>query len=149
MGSTLSYLIYHFVYSTKNRENLIHSFEEELYKYTTGIITGEGGSLITIGGMPDHVHIALKLLPRHSVSEIIQKVKGNASKWINENKKTVGRFVWQAGYGAFTVSHSQLGHLIEYINTQKEHHKRYSFQEEYLALLKKHSVEYDERYLWD
>lgn len=135
MASTLSNLIYHIVFSTKRREPTIHSFRDELYRYITGIIKREGGYLISIGGMPDHVHIVLKLIPRQSISVIMKKIKGNSSKWINEKNKARGHFSWQAGYGVFSVSQSQLASVINYIGTQEERHKTRTYQEEYINFL--------------
>lgn len=149
MANTYTNLVYHIVFSTKHREPLItNDLREELYKYIGGIFRAEGGALLKIGGTPDHVHLLVKLKAAHSVSEIMRKVKANSSKWINENKKTMGRFSWQTGYGAFSVSESRVGAVIDYINTQEDHHREKSFQEEFLQLLKKHGIEYDDRYLW-
>ena len=97
--------------------------------------------------MPDHVHIAIRLLPRHSVSKVLQSIKGSSSKWINDNKKAEKHFSWQVGFGAFSVSKSRLSYLIDYIQNQENHHRQRDFKKEFVALLNKHGVEYDEKYL--
>ncbi len=149
MGSTLTNLVYHLIFSTKNREAIINQeICEELYGYITGIARGENAKILQIGGMPDHVHILLKLRPVHSLSEIVQKIKGNSSKWINEQGRLRNRFSWQEGYGAFTVSESQIASVARYINNQENHHRNLSFKEEFTQFLRRHQVEYDERYTW-
>ena len=149
MGSTLTNLIYHVVFGTKSREPLIFKeIRDELYRYMGGIIKGEGGVLIQIGGMPDHIHLVLKLRPVHRLSDIMQKVKGNSSKWINEQNRQVNKFGWQDGYGAFTVSESQVPVVVNYVKEQEKHHNNFSFQEEFIQILKRHQIEYNEQYLW-
>ena len=149
MAGTYANLLYHLVFSTKNRHPWIApDIEEELYCYMGGIVRGEGGSLLEVNGMPDHVHLLAKLKPSRAVSEILQHLKGNSSKWLNETKMRVRKFGWQDGYAAFTVSESRVEAVRRYIRNQKSHHRRTGFQDELLALLKKHGVEYDERYLW-
>jgi len=149
MGSTLTNLIYHVVFSTKNRESIINiEIRDELYRYMGGIIKGEGGVLIQIGEMPNHIHIVLKLKPVHRLSDIMQKVKGNSSKWINEQNRLVSRFGWQDGYGAFTVSESQVPVVVKYVKEQEKHHSNFSFQDEFIQILKRHQVDYNEKYLW-
>ena len=149
MGCTLTNLLYHAIFSTKMRKPLItREFGDELYRYMGGIVKGEGGIPLQIGGMPDHVHLVLKLKPVHSVSEIMKKAKGNSSKWINKNNRLATRFEWQEGYAAFSVSESQLPAAIKYVNEQEKHHKKLSFKEELIRILQRHQIEYDEQYLW-
>ena len=149
MPSTLSNLLYHIVYSTKYREPLITTFKKDLYKFICSNIIHEGGLVFAINGVEDHIHIAAKLLPRHSISEILKLIKGNSSRWVNEQGKCVNHFSWQIGYGAFTISKSKLDSVIRYINSQEVHHNRKSFKKEFIELLEVHEIEYDERYLWD
>jgi REP element-mobilizing transposase RayT len=150
MGSTLTNLLYHVVFSTKNRERLItQEIRNDLYRYMGGIITGENGILIEIGGSPDHIHIFLKLKPIHSLSEMMRKIKGNSSKWVNDQKRLVGRFSWQDGYGAFSVSESQAPNVTRYIKNQEHHHQTLSFKDELIKLLKRNRIEYDEHNLWN
>ncbi len=120
-----------------------------MYSYIGGIIRGEGGTLLEIGGMSDHVHLLTKLKPTKSVSELLNRIKAKASKWVNEEKVTMRKFGWQDGYAAFSVSESQIASVRRYIRDQEKHHRRQSFQEEFRALLEKHGIDFEERYLWD
>jgi putative transposase len=149
MANTFSNLLYHIVFSTKNRQPMIQpSFRGELEKFMTGIIKAEGCSVIEIGGMPDHLHILARFRPDRSVSEMVRLIKANSSKWMNEMRGLGERFEWQTGYGAFTVSQSQVEKTREYVRNQEEHHRVRSFQEEYLGFLERHGIVYDERYVW-
>jgi REP element-mobilizing transposase RayT len=114
-----------------------------------GIVKGEGGILLQIGGMPDHVHVVIKLKPVHTLSVIMQKIKGGSSKWINETYRCANRFAWQNGYGAFTVSESQVQAVVRYVKEQENHHRKLSFKDEFILILKRHQVEYNEQYLWN
>ena len=148
MPSSYTNLLYHIVFSTKNRKPLIRDdFQEELYRYIGGIIRAEGGIQLEIGGAANHIHILVKLKPTQSVSHMLNKIKANSSRWINQSKKPAETFAWQEGYGAFTVSESQANVVREYIRRQEEHHHRQSFQEEFLELLRRHDVDYDPRFL--
>ena len=151
MSSTLSNLTYHIVYSTKNHEPLISpKLRETLYPFIGGIVRNKGGTLIRVGGVADHLHLVVRLRPDIALSDMVRLIKANSSKWVNEQWVESGRrFAWQSGYGAFTVSQSQLSALAEYVEHQEEHHRERSFQQEFVAILKKHGVEYDERYLFD
>jgi len=150
MSSTHTNLLFHFVFSTKNREPIITSpIRTDLYKYIGGIIRGEGGTLLEIGGMPDHVHLVVRFKAEPSVATMVKIIKSKSSKWLNEQPKRPGRFEWQRGYAAFTVSVSQLEKLRAYVRYQEQHHRRKTFQEEVRALLDRHGVAYEERYLWD
>ena len=150
MASTLSNLVYHIIFSTKNREAIIVSENrEELHRYMGGIIKKQGGVLLQIGGMPDHIHMVIKLKPVHMLSGIMQKVKGGSSKWVNEQHRFVGRFAWQDGYAAFSVSESQISTVIKYVKEQEKHHRFRSFKDEFILILEHHQIDYDERSLWD
>jgi len=149
MASSLTNLLYHIVFSTKERIPLIHEdLEEPLYDYIGGILRGQRGILLEIGGMPDHVHILLSLPSTLSIAKALQLIKGGSSKWVHETFPEHRLFGWQVKYGAFGVSVSQLDRIIQYIKDQEKHHRKMTFQEEFLALLKKHRIEYDECYLW-
>lgn len=104
---------------------------------------------VEVGGVADHVHILLSLPPTLPVAKAMQLIKGGSSKWVHETFPEHRMFGWQEKYGAFSVSESRVDSVINYIKGQPEHHKKVTFQEEFLALLKKHRIEYDERYLWD
>ncbi len=149
MAATLTNLVFHIVFSTKERQPLIReTFRDELEKYMSGIVRNEGGVTLGIGGMPDHIHVIAKFKPDRSVADMVRLIKANSSKWVNENHGQSGRFAWQAGYGAFSVSLSQLDALRDYVANQKSHHASRSFQEEYLEFLNKHGIEFDQRYVW-
>ena len=149
MGSTLTNLLFHIVFSTKNRDPIIEiQRRDELYRYIGGIIKGENGILLEIGGMPDHIHLLLKLKPTHSISDMMRKVKGNSSKWMNEKKRLKARFSWQDGYGAFSVSESQVAVVIQYIKEQENRHRTLSFKDEFIRLIELHHIAYDNQYLW-
>jgi putative transposase len=149
MSQTLTNLLYHIIFSTKNRENLIsNKLREELYPYIGGIIKNEKGHLLSIGGMDNHIHLLTKFSPVNTVSYMLQHIKGSSSKWIHEKHENKS-FSWQRGYGAFTVSESNLFNVEKYIKNQHEHHRKLTFKEEYLKLLKKHNILFEEKYLWD
>ena len=151
MGDTFTKLVYHIVFSTKGRvPSITEPIRERLYEYIGGIIRSEGGSLIQIGGMPDHVHLLARLKAAVSVAEMVRLVKSNSSLWLHELPEPMGRaFGWQSGYGAFTVSGSHIASVQRYIQTQEKHHARRSFKDELIALLRKHEIEFDERYILD
>lgn len=150
MPNTYTNLLFHVVFSTKHRTPTIHpTFQDDLYAYIGGIVRGEGGTLLEIGGMPDHVHLLIKLKPSIAPSSILQIIKGKSSKWLNAEKIDQQDFYWQEGFAAFSVSESQVENVRHYIQNQEEHHRKLSFQDELRALLSKHGIEFDERYLWD
>jgi len=148
MASTLTNLVHHVVFSTKTRLNLIKpQFRGELYSYICGTIKNEKGKMIRIGGMANHIHILAVFHPSITVSDMLRKIKGGSAKWLND--KYNQRFSWQRGYGAFSVSESVVPSVTKYIDNQDRHHAKMTFEEEYLALLRKHKIEFDERYIWD
>ena len=148
MANTFTKIYIHFIFAVRGRENLINkSWEDELYKYITGIVKLNGHKLIAIGGMPDHIHILIGVKPIQSLSDLMKDVKGSSSKWINEKKFNLGKFHWQEGYGAFSYSDSQLNSVVNYINSQAEHHKKRSFKEEYIEFLERFKVAYDPKYI--
>ena len=141
---------FHCVFSTKERRNLITpTLRDRLWPFLGGIARKNKMKAIEIGGMEDHIHILLSLPSTLSIAKALQLIKGGSSKWVHETFPDHRMFGWQVKYGAFSVSFSQLDTIIQYIKDQKEHHRQMTFQEEFIALLKKHRVEYDERYLWD
>ncbi len=147
-ASTFANLLFHIVFSTKNRFPLIKpETREPLYQYMGGILRGEGGILLEIGGMPDHVHLLVKLKPAMAVALAVQKIKGKSSKWLNERPDSSGSFDWQDGYGAFSVSASLAEKVRRYIRNQEEHHRRVSFREELIELLERQGIPYDDQYL--
>jgi putative transposase len=110
--------------------------------YIAGIVRNEGGVLLGIDGVPDHIHLNTRFRPDRSIAEVVRLIKANSSKWVNENHGELGRFAWQAGYGAFSVSSSQFDSLRAYVANQEAHHRTGSFQDEYLDFLNKHKIEY-------
>jgi hypothetical protein len=117
-----------------------------MHKYLAGTVRGTGGVPIEINGVEDHVHLLVKIKPVIAVSDFLREIKSSSSGWAR--KKTSGRFAWQSRYGAFTVSESQVNQVRLYIRNQEEHHRKYSFEDEFKALLRLHNVPFDERYLW-
>ena len=148
MPQSLSSLLVHIVFSTKNRTPWISpDLRKELYPYLGAIVRNAGGVPIQIGGIDDHVH-ALIVLPRTmSVAQMVEKVKTASSKWMKT--KGVPKFAWQGGYGAFSIGRSERDAVVAYIRGQEAHHKKRSFQDEYRELLDETGVEYDEKYVWD
>jgi REP element-mobilizing transposase RayT len=143
-------LHYHLIFSTKNRVAWLHpAVAQRLYDYAGGIVRQEQGQLLAAGGMPDHVHLLVNLSKETAVSEALRLLKTNSSKWIHETFPDLKEFAWQAGYGAFTVSYSHLEHVKGYIATQAEHHRTRTFQEEFVAFLRRHGISYKEQFLWD
>jgi REP element-mobilizing transposase RayT len=147
----MSYVSAHFhcVFSTKERRQLITpALRERLWPFLGGIARQNKMKAIEIGGVEDHVHILLSLPSTMAISKTLQLIKGGSSKWVHETFPELRQFAWQEEYGAFSVSVSQLDKTIGYIKGQEAHHRKMTFQEEFLVLLKKHRIEYDERYLW-
>ena len=150
MSRTYSQLLYHLVFSTKQRARLIvPDLKPELHAYLGGLIGELKGKALAINGMEDHVHLLASLPPTASVAEALRFIKANSSKWVHEKWRRRFAFAWQLGYGAFSVSKSNLGEVMDYIHHQEEHHRKISYKEEFLGLLRKHGIEYDERYIWD
>src|SRR5258708_606281 len=141
---------FHCVFSTKERRPFITpELRERLWQYLGGIALQNKMKAIEIGGVEDHVHILLSLPATMSVSKALQLLKGGSSKWVHDTFPEHRLFGWQEGYGAFSVSVSQLDKIAQYIKGQAEHQRKRTFQEEFLTLLKKHRVAFDEKYLWD
>ena len=150
MANTYSQLYVHIVFTVQGRLNLIHKqHREELHKIMTGIISKRNQKLISIFAMPDHVHILVGLLPTMAVSDLVRDIKAGSSNHINKNRWVKGKFSWQKGHGSFSHSKSQISHVGNYILNQEDHHKKRSFKEEYLDILDKLDIEYDERYLFE
>ena len=150
MANTYTNLLFHIVFSTKNRAAIIgHAVREPLYQYIGGVIRGEAGTLLEIGGVADHVHLLARFKAAVAVATMVRQIKTSSSKWLNQRLGAGFKFAWQAGYGAFTVSESQVSQVRRYIQNQAEHHRKRTFQEELREMLSKHNIEFDERYLWD
>jgi REP element-mobilizing transposase RayT len=140
---------FHCVFATKDRRPMLTpALRERLWPFLGGIARQNGMKSIVVGGVQDHVHMLLSLPPTLSISKAMQLIKGGSSKWVHDTFPEHRLFSWQIKYGAFAVSISQLDRIIAYINAQEEHHRKMTFQEEFLALLKKHRIEFDERYIY-
>ena len=142
-------LIYHLVFSTKNREPLItDAYQSRLHEYIGGIVRGQGGIALAVNGMEDHLHVLAKLRQDKALSDVLRELKAGASGWMHDVFPDAQNFAWQNGYGAFTVSASQIDVVRNYIVNQAEHHQQRSFQDEFKALLRTNEIAFDERYLW-
>ena len=138
----------HVVFSTKSRLPMINSdLAERLYGYIGGVVRNEGGSLTAAGGIPNHVHLLVSMPKTTSVADMVRSIKSNASRWIHDTFPGLDKFAWQTGYGAFAVSHSNVDAVKRYIADQEEHHRVMSFKEEFIALLKRHNIDFDEEHL--
>ena len=150
MGQSYVSCLMHCVFSTKQRRNMItEALQEPLYPYVGGIARKHKMKLLAIGGIRDHVHMLLSIPSTLDIAKVMQLIKGNSSKWIHDEFPQHRTFGWQDGYGAFSIGISQVEDTVEYIKHQKEHHRRKTFQEEFIQFLEKHGVEYDPRYIWD
>jgi REP element-mobilizing transposase RayT len=146
MSDSYTNLLYHIVFSTKDRRPLITSdVEPQLYDYIGGIIRGLGGICLELNGTEDHVHLLAKLRPDSALSDVL--IKANATGWMHDVFPKLKEFSWQRGYGAFTVSQSNVEQVSQYIRQQKEHHTKVSFRDEFIQFLKANGIEYDERYV--
>jgi REP element-mobilizing transposase RayT len=147
LSHTAGNLLLHLIFGTKDRRPLITpEIRNDLFAYLGGIIREMHGTALIINGTADHVHMLIRIRPAQAAAEIARVVKANSSRWVHEKWKA--RFAWQTGYGAFSVSESNVPGGSQYIATQEEHHKKLTFQEEYVAFLKKNKIDFDERYIW-
>lgn len=150
MGQSLANIYVHLIFSTKHRQPLItESVEGKLHAYLGGICRGLECPPIKVGGWRDHVHILCRLSKKISLIKLLEDVKSDSSKWMKTNGDDYQKFYWQNGYGAFSVSPTEVSAVVEYIANQKKHHAQVSFQDEYRGFLKEYEIEYDERYVWD
>lgn len=149
MANTYTQLYIHCVFAVKYRDALIHeSWEERLYKYITGIVQNNRHKMIRINGMPDHLHMAIGMHPAQSVSDMLQDIKGDSSSFINTSRLSRFQFNWQSGFGAFSVSQSDLDRVVHYIENQKKHHSVKTFREELIELYDYYQIDYNHRYLF-
>lgn len=150
MANTYSQINIHVVFAVRGRDNILHvKFRNHLFEYISGILCNLDQYSLAVGGYKNHVHVFFEQNPDILLSEIVGKVKANSSKWINENQFLTGHFEWQRGYSAFSYSRGQRNDVIQYIMNQEEHHRTKTFKEEYLSLLQKSGIEYDEKYLFE
>jgi REP element-mobilizing transposase RayT len=148
VAQTCGNVVVHLIFSTKQRQPLIEpDIRSDLFAYLGGIVRELRGTALIVNGTCDHVHLLVRIRPAQSVAEVARIVKANSSGWLR--KKGHREFAWQSGYGVFSVSESSIPAVTKYIATQEEHHRKRSFQEEFVAFLKRNKVAYDERYIWD
>lgn len=149
MANTYSQIYVQVVFAVEARDALIHpDWKEELFKYIAGIVKKKGQKLIAIGGVADHIHILIGIVPNISISDLVRDIKAHSSKFINDHKYVRGQFRWQEGFGAFSYSRSHVDAAAKYVLNQEEHHLKRSFKDEYLSLLKRFEVGYEEKYLF-
>ncbi|MBS1949258.1 MAG: IS200/IS605 family transposase [Bacteroidetes bacterium] len=150
MPGTFSQIYIQVVFAVKGRDSLIQStWDNELYKYISGIVKNKEQKMLAINGMPDHIHFLIGMKPSCCLSDLVREIKKSSNDFIKEKKFSKFNFQWQEGYGAFSYSHSALTEVIQYINNQKEHHKKKTFKEEYTEFLKKFEVNFNEAYLFE
>jgi putative transposase len=148
MSQSYTNLLYHIIFSTKDRKPIIiEDYQVRLYDYIGGIIRGTGRISLGVDGSEDHVHVLAKLRPDRALSDVLRDLKSNATGWMHDVFPSLRDFSWQRGYGAFTVSYSNVADVRDYLARQKEHHQRVSFRDEFIQFLKANGIEYDERYL--
>jgi REP element-mobilizing transposase RayT len=148
MANTFTQIYLYLVFAVQDRVSLIKSeWKDDLYKYISGIVRNNKHKIIAINGVSNHLHLFIGYKPHQLIPDLLQDIKGSSSKWINNKRFVKGRFTWQEGYGAFSYSHSQIDNVVKYINNQEQHHKKKTFQEEYLQLLKRFNVSYNEKYI--
>lgn len=150
MPQSLSQIIVHGVFSTKNRAPwLDEELRKALFAYIATVLKSKDHVPILIGGHDDHIHMLFGLARTGSIADTIKHTKVNSSIWIKEEFENHQDFAWQSGYGAFSVSYPSIGSVMSYISSQDKHHKKLSFQDEYRQLMEEHGIAIDERYVWD
>lgn len=150
MAQSLSLILIHVVFSTKDRVPLLDSsVRPSLYAYLASVARNADCECFRVGGVADHVHLAIGLSRTVTVAKLIEELKTSSSKWLKSQSPGLMRFAWQRGYGSFSVGPSDLNALVQYIDHQEEHHRTRTFQEEYRAFLTKYGIPFDERYVWD
>ena len=150
MAQSLSGVVVHLIFATKNREPMIQaSWRAGLHAYIGGILRRCNSHLLAINSVRDHIHLCFPLPRTISISDLVKEIKTGSSKWVHEVDPKSSEFRWQAGYGIFSVGHDKKSHVIQYIQSQEEHHRIVSFQEEYRKFLDQYELRFDERYIWD
>jgi putative transposase len=150
MANTYTQFYAHLIFSPKNRNAPIRKiWKDELEKYITGIVQNNGHKMLAIGSMPDHIHIFIGYNVSQLIPDLVEAIKTSSNAWLKKTKLSKNKFEWQRGYGAFSHSRSQLDTVVNYILNQEKHHKKLSFREEYLEILKKNDIKYQDEYLFD
>ncbi|HBG69871.1 MAG: transposase [Bacteroidetes bacterium GWF2_43_63] len=149
MANTYTQLHIHIVFSVQNRMSFISPrWRDDLYKYITGIVQNNNHKLLAVGGMPDHIHLLIGFRPTQSLSNLVQDIKGDSSKWINQNRLVPGHFSWQEGFGAFSYRQTDVPSVASYVLNQEHHHRVKTFLQEYKELLEEFCVDYDDKYVF-
>jgi len=149
MANTYTQSYFHLVFAVKNRKALINKqWKDELEMYITGIIQNNKHKLLAIGSMPDHIHIFIGYNVNQLIPDLVEEIKTSSNAWIKEKKLSKSKFEWQRGYGAFTYSHSQIDRVVKYISNQEEHHRKKTFRKEYLKILYKNDIRFQDEYLF-
>jgi len=150
MADTYTQFYAHLIFSPKNRDALIKkAWKDDLEKYITGIVKNNGHKMLAIGCMPDHIHIFIGYNVNKLIPDLVEKIKTSSNAWIKENRLSRFKFDWQRGYGAFSHSRSQIDDVVKYILNQDMHHRKVSFREEYLKILRKNDIKYNDEYLFE
>lgn len=150
MPQSLAFVLVHVIFSTKDRMPVLDaSIRPALHAYLATVVRNAGCECYRVGGIEDHVHLAVRLSRTVNIAELVEQVKSSTSKWLKTQSPTLSKFAWQRGYATFSVGPTDMGALVEYIAVQEDHHRKCSFQDELRAFLKRYGVECDERYLWD
>lgn len=150
MANTFSQIYLQFVFAVKNRQNLIaNNHKEELHKYVTALVQNRKAKMLAINCMPDHIHLFVGFKPTILISDFVKEIKVESNGFVNNKNWIKGTFSWQEGYGVFSYSHSHIDSVIKYVLNQEAHHQRKTFRQEYLSLLEKFEVPFEERYLFD
>ncbi|CAD74181.1 MAG TPA: IS200/IS605 family transposase [Rhodopirellula baltica] len=140
----------HLIWSTKDRKQwFFDEFQEELSAYIGGVLRKRKHSLLAAGGVEDHIHLLVSIHPAQSISDCVRDIKSNSSVWVHEHLTNLKSFQWQTKYGAFSVSESSVDSVKAYVANQKEHHKKLTFKEEFMAILRKHGIQFDPRYVFE
>ena len=148
-NNTYTQIHIHAVFAVKYRDAVIEKqWKDELFQYMTGVLQDYGHKMLQINGVADHVHLFFGMRPIQALSDLMAEVKESSSRWINDKGFVLGQFRWQDGYGAFSHSRSQVPQVIKYVTHQEEHHKKKTFAEEYLEMLKNFEVDFDEQYVF-
>ena len=150
MAGTFTQIYIHVVFSVLGRDNLLHKpWRDDVFKYISGIIKNKKQKPIIVNGVSDHVHLFIGMKPTITISDLVRDIKNNSSNFINKNGYVNGHFNWQEGYGAFSYSHSQVENVYNYILNQEQHHKQKTFREEYMDMLRKYDLQFNEKYLFE
>ncbi len=150
MANTYTQIYLQIVFAVKHREALIQKeWKDRLHAYITGIVKGDGHKMLVINSMPDHIHLFIGYKPTQSIPDMVEEIKTSSNTFIKTNRFSKRPFAWQKGYGAFSYSRSQISDVARYIENQEQHHTKKTFREEYLEMLRKFEIEYEEKYLFD